>query len=531
MQSQVVERASTSYFSTLLNRVWAYRLALIVLLGAVLRVVGLDRQGFWTDELYVVWEGRQPLDVLFDPQLHIQHPPGYRLLLHAWMGVSLDEVWIRTVPLLAGILLIPAAWGLARLLWPDRPIAADIAALLVATSPYLLHYSQDVTTYSWTTLWVTLSFLLLVAAWRFDRWWFWAGWAVSLAVSLYSHYFALFPLLVQGVGVVFVGLRGGARTRGRLWRTLGAIGGAILLYLPWVLRLFADPQGLGVYFLPLTVDAQAIKWVPVLVAGYADQDFWQHDWGAWLVLGALVGGAIWAVWYLFKSRDRNSAVGMALLVGWFVAAIVGPYLFLRITTPPDGIDPVRFGTMAVPALLLGLGGVIAMMRPTWRVVLLALWLLVAAWQWRAELASSPFQDWRGILATVRQEGKPGDVMLAFPALHAGAAAAYYPVPAPVRGGWFVGEGSDPAGAAYWFPPSWMWRGHFDPESQRSTDWPAQIMARTGDAQRIWYLAGDGIDGTYPPSPAAERGLASLGWRQAGEWKASPLVLKLYTKAP
>ena len=173
-----------------------------MLVGAVLRIVGLGRQSFWTDELYAVWEGRQPLDVLFNPQLHIQHPPGYRLVLHTWMGISLDETWIRLVPLVAGILAHTRGMGAGTAARSDHLVAGDLAAILIATSPYLLHYSQDVTTYSWTTLWIALSFLLLVAAWRTDRWWLWAAWAISLAVALYSHYFALFPAIIEGVGVL-----------------------------------------------------------------------------------------------------------------------------------------------------------------------------------------------------------------------------------------------------------------------------------------------------------------------------------------
>jgi len=122
-------------------------------------------------------------------------------------------------------------------------------------------------------------------------------------------------------------------------------------------------------------------------------------------------------------------------------------------------------------------------------------------------------------------------VLAFPAFHAGAAAAYYSVPMPVRGGWFVGEGADPTGAAYWFPPEWTWREYFATEAHRSVDWADEIETHTSDAARVWYLAGDGVDGTYPPSPTAERALSALGWRQAGEWKASPLVLRLYSKSP
>ncbi|HUP27928.1 MAG TPA: hypothetical protein VM409_05790, partial [Chloroflexia bacterium] len=112
---------------------------LSILVGLVLRLFGLTRQGLWTDELYVVYEARQPLQVVFDPHLHTQHPPGYRLLLHAWLGVGLNETWIRLLPAIAGLLLVPVAWALARSLWPRHPWCASSAALFVATSPFLLH--------------------------------------------------------------------------------------------------------------------------------------------------------------------------------------------------------------------------------------------------------------------------------------------------------------------------------------------------------------------------------------------------------
>ena len=59
-----------------------------------------------------------------------------------------------------------------------------------------------------------------------------------------------------------------------------------------------------------------------------------------------------------------------------------------------------------------------------------------------------------------------------------------------------------------------------------------IAAQTTGLRYLYYLAylaGDGFDGTYPPSRAAEEGFKSLGWQQAQEWKASPLILQLYTK--
>lgn len=505
-------------------------LGLAALVGVILRLVGLDRQGFWTDELYVVWEGRQPLDVLLNPQIHVQHPPGYRFLLHAWMGISIDETWIRLVPLMSGVLLVPAVWALARALWPQTLAAGDIAALLIATSPFLLHYSQDVTTYSWTTLWVTLSFLLLVHAWRKDKPWLWVAWAISLAVSLYSHYFAIFPLAAEGIGVLAIGLAGGLEKRKTLAHAVLANACAALLYLPWIWQLISAGGGaLGIVFFPLTIDGQALHWLPVLTAGYGHPIVWQYGLGQWIAWISFAGLAAWGTWTLYKRRDAKSATGFLLALSWLLAAILGPYLFLRVTSPPDAVDPVRFATMAVPALLLAFAATLAFMKPMWRFASVAGWLLLVGWQWRSELASPPVQDWRGILTIVRQQAQPGDVVLAFPAFHAGAAAAYYPVPAPVLGGWFVSDGTDPTGAAYWFPPDWQWRGFLDPVAHRSTDWTGEIAARTHASKRIWYLAGDGVDGTYPPSQSAENGLKTLGWQPIREWKASPLVLQLYTR--
>ena len=506
-------------------------LMLAMLVATCLRVVGLTRQGFWTDELYVIWEGRQPLDILLNPQIHIQHPPGYRLVLHAWMGFSVDEAWIRLVPLTAGVLLVPAVWALARLLWPGRLVAGDIAALMIATSPFLLHYSQDATTYSWTTLWVTLSFFLLVLAWRRDSVWLWVAWSVSLAISLYSHYFALFPLAAQGVGLLLMGLGRGPEKLRRTAHGSLAIAFAVVLYLPWMWQLTSSSgDALGVVFFPLTLDGQVFNWLPVLAAGYGHPLVWQYGWGGWLAWIALAALVAWGLFTLYKMREVKSTKAFLPALSWLLTATIGPYLFLRITSPPGSVDPVRFATMAAPALLLVVAAIVAMMKPVWRLPLLAAWLLLAGWQWQSELRSPPVQDWRGILTVVREQAQPGDVVLAFPAFHAAAAAAYYPPGIPVLGGWFVGEGSDATGAAYWFPSDWRWRGFLDPVAHRSIDWTGEIAARTQTAGRVWYLAGDGVDGTYPPSRAAEEGLKSVGWQPAQEWKASPLILQLYTKA-
>jgi mannosyltransferase len=504
-------------------------LAGALLLGATLRGLGLDRQSLWTDELYVVWEARQPFATLFDPALHIQHPPGYRLALHAWLGLGVSEAWIRLLPALAGLLLIAVLWGLARGWWPERPAAAALVAGLAATSPWLLHYSQDATVYSWAALWVSAGVLALARAWQTDRPAWWIAWSGSLAIALYSHYFAVFPLAAEAIWIGLMSRRGGAAVRWHHAIAAGAVAG--VLYLPWLAALLTQGHdSLQTSLFPLTVDTQLARWLPALLAGYAHPPFWQAAAGDVLAWGGLGLAAAWGIRRIGRAGRARYGPPLTLLALWGGAALVGPYLFLRVTTPPDALDSVRFAALAAPALLLAVAAGLAAAPAGGRTVGVLAWCAIVAWQWPAEVTAPPTQDWRGLLGIIAREAQAGDAWLAFPAFHAGAASAYYPVPLAVPGGWFTRAGADPTGAAYWFPPGWRWRAWYALGATPTTDWAGALAARTGAAGRLWYLAGDGADGTYPPSPAAERALAAAGWQPAQTWTASPLVLRLYTRA-
>jgi 4-amino-4-deoxy-L-arabinose transferase-like glycosyltransferase len=504
-----------------------------ILAGAALRLVGLGRNSFWTDELYVVWEGRQPLDVLFNPMLHVQHPPGYRLALHMWMGPGTAETWIRLLPALAGIALIPVVWALAKTLWPEHESAAGLAALFVATSPFLLHYSQDATNYSWTILWVALSALLLINAWHKDRGWLWAAWAVTLAVASYSYYYTIFPIMLEAGAAICVGLWGMRRKHEgaarRLLHAALAVVVALILYAPWAVVLILNRDAIQTPLFPLYWDGYPVVWIPQLLVGFPNDTFWQSPWGLYLGWAIFLVGTGYLLLRMALRRTPGTMRALAVFL-WGLASILGAYIAQRIITPSPAVaDWVRFTAFAAPALLLGIAALLVKLRPPFRVIAVGVWLLLAVVQWQGELTAPPRQDWRGVYSTLSAQAKQGDAFLAFTAFHAGAAAAYYPLPVQVEGGWFTGDGDNPTGAAYWFPPGWQWRGFLNPVAYRSTDWQTEIEARTVGAARVWYLAGDGSDGTYPPNPTFESALSSLGWRLSQEWQASPLTLKLYVK--
>ena len=101
-----------------------------------------------------------------------------------------------------------------------------------------------------------------------------------------------------------------------------------------------------------------------------------------------------------RARSAGNLAALAVfLIGLF--AIAGPYVAMRITTPPPGAyDWVRFTAFAAPALLLALAGLLALMHPLLRVLAVSAWLVMAGYQWKSEISSPPAQDWRGVLSTV-----------------------------------------------------------------------------------------------------------------------------------
>ena len=154
------------------------------------------------------------------------------MLLHVWMAVAgSSEEAVRWLSVACMLLAVPVAWWAAAGLWGAR--AGWMAAVLVATNPFLTQYAQEGRMYA------LLALLSLVASAAFARAFAWRrrGWAVAyavvLAAMLYTHNWALF--FGAACGLVWLYL---------LWRSeqrretliLGAIafGGGLALYLPWV---------------------------------------------------------------------------------------------------------------------------------------------------------------------------------------------------------------------------------------------------------------------------------------------------------
>jgi hypothetical protein len=142
-----------------LRRVTWTLVMLVTTLGIALRVVPwLANYPLHRDEaLYGYWarliaSGQDPL--LLTPW--IDKPPFVIYLLAGSLKVfGVSELALRLPGMLAGVLLIPATWGLAQTV-SSGPTAL-LAAILVALCPFAVLFSPTAFTDPWLTLWLVIS--------------------------------------------------------------------------------------------------------------------------------------------------------------------------------------------------------------------------------------------------------------------------------------------------------------------------------------------------------------------------------------
>jgi 4-amino-4-deoxy-L-arabinose transferase-like glycosyltransferase len=156
------------------------------------------------------------------------HPLAYYTTLWGWNNLfGSSPAATRSFSVVIGLAIVTLGYFFSRRLFNAR--VAWIAGLLLAVSPFQIHYAQEVRMYA------LLAGLLIAVTWVYwealasDRPIYWAGVCVLSAGALYTHNLAalyLFPLLITPLLL-------------RRWRTaiisLLAGLGALVLYLPWLL--------------------------------------------------------------------------------------------------------------------------------------------------------------------------------------------------------------------------------------------------------------------------------------------------------
>lgn len=225
-----------SWFHPLLLLVW-------LTIGTALRFTHLTLKPLWVDEFstLVFSLGNSyrtiPLDQVIasdvllqplqlDPQAGIDsvihhlleesnHPPVYFVLTHLWMRLfppedGLASIWAaRSLAALLGAAAIPGMFGLGWLAFRSR-LVGQIAAAMMAVSPYGIFLAQEARHYPLAILWVIASVSCLVLATRnlnHQSLPVWVGliWVGVNTLGVATHYFFALALCAEALVLIALG--------------------------------------------------------------------------------------------------------------------------------------------------------------------------------------------------------------------------------------------------------------------------------------------------------------------------------------
>jgi len=386
------------------NSVW---MALVLLGAGLLRFLGLGRESIWLDEATSLIIARLGLPSLVAWTAGDIHPPLYYLTLHFWLVLGESEFAIRALSVTFGILAVAAGYALARELFDSR--IGLLSAVLLGVSPLHIWYCQETRMYSMVTALSLLASWLVVLALKRGRFRYWLGFVLVSVMALYTHYFAIFVLLVQSLYAAHWLRRN--RVSRRAWQMwLVAQLAIAVLFLPWVPILYRQVTTGGGGWVEKSIgrpqpSALLDTWV------YFSTGLDRHLYPALLrrlayvlfVVCVLAAGH-----RLLFHRPRDEVLFAFLYVGvplgtvW-VLSQVKPMYSIRYLLPflPAYCILVALGLDHLRPRTIGLG----------MVALLALMLLVGDWNgWRKQ--QNP--DWRGLASYVLERAQPGDVVLFSP---------------------------------------------------------------------------------------------------------------------
>jgi uncharacterized membrane protein len=182
----------------------AHRLALptILALAAALRCYRPAREGLWLDEAMSVRFARLGLpDILAMPPAREFNPPLYYALLHFWVRLwGEGDAAVRALSIVLGVAAVAGAYCLGRRLLGEE--AGLVAALLLATCPYHVYYSQEARFYALLvalTLFVLDAFVrVILGGGRRAQ----AAYVILSVLLFYTHAHAVFVLAVPVVYVL-----------------------------------------------------------------------------------------------------------------------------------------------------------------------------------------------------------------------------------------------------------------------------------------------------------------------------------------
>jgi uncharacterized membrane protein len=348
-------------------------------------------------------------DVLHYLLKESNHPPLYFVLTHLWLSLfpsegGLVSLWAaRSLPALFGVASIPATFGLGYLAFRSR-LVGQIAAAMMAVSPYGVFLAREARHYSLAVLFVIASVCCLIIAIKAIHHrtslalWLGLVWVGINTLGIATHYF--FSLTLCAEALVLLALAWHQMKRGRITKDksgeLKPISEGV--HSISVNSLSSQPWR-QIYSVAAGTLIGGLVWLPVLHSNYRSElTHWiydRHAYSTWLepigrvlawlttilvslpmeittlpfaiVITSGLGTLIFLVWALpifyrgFKllSSKLSNRLGVQVLVSFIVSALV---LFFGLTYAfgADLTLAPRYQFVYFPVVITLLGAILAM---------------------------------------------------------------------------------------------------------------------------------------------------------------------------
>lgn len=165
---------------------------IIYTLGFALRLFQLGSKDFWVDELGVAQAAFAPTlqQAVAVARSHVMAMPMDYVVAWVMGHIAVTEGWLRLPAALWGTFTLPAAYLLYHQLINRR--AAMWGVLLLALSPVLIMYSQELRFYAPLVFFYTLASALGLRAARLGRVRDWLAFIVVTTIGIFFHLFVIF---------------------------------------------------------------------------------------------------------------------------------------------------------------------------------------------------------------------------------------------------------------------------------------------------------------------------------------------------
>lgn len=392
----------------------------ILLAAALLRFHDLDRTSLWYDEAVSWSQSRGSLGDLLSAVAKDNYPPLHNLVLWVTMPVLGDSETALRIPSAAlGVLAVWLTYLIGRMVGGKS--VGLLAAALLAVSPFHIWYSTEARMYSLLAA-TGLAFLLsLLKVLERPS----ASWLVTLALSgalfLYSHIYAVLAFLAVGLTCALFVLIDTVRTRSlsqlNAFRACIAMAVSAISFFPWLVILTNRARSV----------AETGFWIAYPDAAFLKSMAFSISGSLALIL-VLAGLAAFSLSRAMLRKDdgemENSRYRRTLLI--ILAFTIGPLILAYLYSVL--VQPILFDRYLIAAwpglLLLAAEGTNRLPSRLAPLALLAAALVFTYPELKFTLFNKVRPEWRDIVAEYESRRTSDDHLILYKGF-AAPALAYY----------------------------------------------------------------------------------------------------------